>query len=160
MWIKSLVWAGMERGQSRERNLDCRDWSQTQRIPAANLTCNPRFTCVEGSTRAKTFHTPHFPGPSTEVWGSRRDVTEQVFSGPRTTAQVPWLPVLYVFTAQLPKPGRASKSTWAAAFCKTASWASLATQESEFLHLEQAPRNKLPVCEPAFRNHSSKSCFK
>ena len=89
VWIKSLAWAGMERGQSRRRNLDCWDWSQTQGIPAANLTCNPHFTCAEGSARAKTCHTPHFPGPSTEVWGSRRDVTEQVFSGPRTTAQVP-----------------------------------------------------------------------
>lgn len=143
MWIKSLAWlSGMEQGQSRERNLDRWDWSQTQRIPAANLTCNPPFTCVEGSTRAKTLHTPHFPGPSTEVWGSRRDVTEQVFSGPRTTAQVPWLPVLYVSMAHPPKPGRAFKSTWAAAFHNTASWASLQTQKLERWHFLQASQEQ------------------
>ena len=133
MWIKSLAWAGMERGQSRRRNLDCWDWSQTQGIPAANLTCNPHFTCSRGSVMAKILHTPHFPGPSTEVWGSRRDVTEQLFSGCRTTNQDSWLPVLYVFMAQLPKPGCASKGR-AAAFLTTASWASLQTQKLEFQH--------------------------
>ena len=41
MWVRSLAWlSGMEQGEGRERNLDCCGWCLTQRIPAANLTCN------------------------------------------------------------------------------------------------------------------------
>lgn len=72
-----LLEPGMEQGQSRGREPWLPGWCQTQRVPR----CYPNnpLLHVQGLYKGSNLHTLRLPGPLTEVWGSPRDVTANLF---------------------------------------------------------------------------------